>query len=153
MHFVAQRIPHPRSPAVPRPLNRSLVAVLTLVLAAAAATPAAAFQEGFIPVRLDPETGNIHLVVERLDEDFLYMNTLAAGLGLAAPTRLDRGQTGSARVVRFERRGPRVMLVQRNVNTIASSGDPGEIQSVEESFAPSILASLPVMSADGAALV
>jgi len=110
-------------------------------------------REGFIPFHLDGETGRIFLEVEQLDRDFLYLNTLAAGLGTFQPTRLDRGQTGSAMVVRFERRGSRVVLVRRNVNTIASSGDPHEIQAVEESFPPSVLGAFPITERDGGRLL
>ncbi len=106
-------------------------------------------QEGFIPLHLDGETGRIFMEVDRLDRDFLYLNTLAGGLGSFEPARLDRGQTGSAMVVRFERRGPRVVLVRRNVNTIAGSGDPHEAQAVDESFPPSVLGSFPITERDG----
>ena len=139
-----------------RPARRCVTSTLcvALTLPGLVAMPSTASgQEGFLPIRLDPETGSIHLEVQRLDEDFLYMNSLAAGLGNIEGSSLDRANTGDARVVRFERRGPRVVLVQRNVSTIASSGDPGEVQAVEESFAPSILASLPVVEAIGSTLV
>jgi hypothetical protein len=138
----------------PRPSKRlsrrSRVRPFLLALGLAGAwAPGLGAQDAFLPIHLDPETGAIHLEVERLGEDLLYMNTLAAGLGSLEPTRLDRGQTGSAMVVRFERRGPRVVLVRRNVSAIASSGDPYEVQAVEESFPPSILASMPVVEVNG----
>lgn len=127
----------------------ALLALLTLL----PATPAAAFQEAFLPIRMDTETGRLHLEVTRLGEDFLYMDALAQGIGSLDPVRLDRGATGDARVVRFERRGPRVLLIQRNVGVVASSGDPGEVQAVEESFAPSILASMPIVESVGEGFV
>ena len=143
-------------PFVPQLRSMLHVGATTLMLLLAVLAPAPAagfFQDGFIPIRIDSEAGTIHLEIERLGEDFLYLNTLAAGLGTAVPTRLDRGQTGSARVVRFERRGSRVLLVQPNINMIASSGDPGELQAVAESFPPSILASMPVVESSGSTLV
>lgn len=142
--------PRPRSSSLAELTMLGLVATL---LAALAPAPASAFQEAFLPIRMDSETGRIHLEVTRLGEDFMYMNALAQGMGSLEPLRLDRGGTGDARVVRFERRGPRAVLVQRNVGVVASSGDPGEVQSVEESFAPSILASMPIVESGGSRLV
>jgi hypothetical protein len=136
---------------LPRPCV-SLGFVIVL-LAALAPARASGFQDDFLPIRMDSETGRLHLEVTHLNEDFLYMNTLAQGMGDLGPIGLDRGATGDARVVRFERRGERVMLVQRNVGVVASSGEAGEVQSVEESFASSILASMPVVEAEGARLV
>ncbi len=134
------------------PMGLATLAILAL-LTLLPATPAAAFQEAFLPIRMDAETGDIHLEVNRLGEDFLYMDALAQGIGSLEPIRLDRGATGDARVVRFERRGPRVLLIQRNVGVVASSGDPGEVHAVEESFAPSILASMPIVESVGGRLV
>ncbi|MEX2473287.1 MAG: zinc-dependent metalloprotease [Gemmatimonadota bacterium] len=134
------------------PAGLATLALLAL-LALLPATPAAAFQEAFLPIRMDSETGHIHLEITRLGEDFLYMDALAQGIGSLEPVRLDRGATGDARVVRFERRGPRVLLIQRNVGVVASSGDPGEVQAVEESFAPSVLASMPIVESVGERLV
>jgi hypothetical protein len=138
-----------RLPAPMRLATVTLLALLTLL----PARPAAAFQDAFLPIRMDTETGSLHLEVTRLGVDFLYMDALAQGIGSLEPIRLDRGATGDARVVRFERRGPRVLLIQRNVGTVASSGDPGEIQAVEESFAPSILASMPIVESAGGRFV
>lgn len=144
----------PRHPGTPvRGVIRLLVLALALAAVAAAGGPRAlAAQEAFLPLRLDPETGSIHLEIRRLDEDFLYMNSLAAGLGNAQGATMDRANGGGVRVVHFERRGPRVLLVQRN-ERVASSGDPGEAQAVAESFAPSILAAFPIVSTEGSTLV
>ena len=131
---------------------RSIALPVALAISLAPA-PARAVQQAFLPIRVDAEEGTVHLEVTRLGEDFMYMNSLAAGLGSLEPIRLDRGGTGDARVVRFERRGPRVLLVQRNVGVVASSGDVGETQAVEESFAPSILAAMPIVESTEGRLV
>jgi hypothetical protein len=52
---------------------------------------------------------------------------------------LDRGGGGQGRIVRFERVGPKVMLVQGNQSFRSSSSNPREKKSVEDSFAKSVL--------------
>ncbi len=52
---------------------------------------------------------------------------------------LDRGQLGATRIVRFERSGPKVLLVQENLDYRASSSDVYERQAVHDSFAESVL--------------
>lgn len=105
-------------------------------------------RDGFIPVHLDPETGKVFLEVERLDEDFLYLTSLATGLGSARAFNLDRGSGGSQGVVRFERHGPSVFLVRQNAEVVASGG-PEALERARESFPVSVLASLPIVARSG----
>ncbi|MBW3536008.1 MAG: DUF5117 domain-containing protein, partial [Gemmatimonadetes bacterium] len=106
-------------------------------------------QEGFVPVHLDPETGKVFLEIARFGEDVLYLNALATGLGSARAFRLDAGGGGDEAVVRFERRGPRVVMVRRNTNVTATSGDPGQVGGAEKSFPVSVLASMPIVARSG----
>ena len=99
--------------------------------------------DGFIPVHLDDETGDIYLEVTRLGEEFLHMISIRQGTGTVGP---DRGASAGSRVLHFERHGPRVLVFQRNAGMIASSGDPEEVRAVEESFPRSVLASLPIVA-------
>jgi hypothetical protein len=94
--------------------------------------------DGYFPLYWEERTGNLYLEIARLDTDFLYTTGLAAGLG-SNDIGLDRGQHGEGKIVRFERVGPRVMLVQGNENFRSSSANPAERRSVEDSFAKSIL--------------
>jgi Met-zincin/Domain of unknown function (DUF5117) len=94
--------------------------------------------DGFFPLYWDERTGTLWLEVARFDSDFLYATGLAAGLG-SNDIGLDRGQEGGGRIVRFERVGPKVMLVQGNESFRSSSTNPAERKSVEDSFAKSIL--------------
>jgi hypothetical protein len=53
---------------------------------------------------------------------------------------LDRGQlSGPTRIVRFERSGPKVLLVQENLRFRAVSNDADEKRAVHDSFAESVL--------------
>jgi hypothetical protein len=104
--------------------------------------------DGFIPLHYDAGTGKVFLTVEPTGEDFLYLNTLATGLGTTGPL-LDRGQVGTEAVVRFERRGARMLLVRQNTGFRAEGGHEALQRSVEESFPTSIIASFPIETSAG----
>ncbi|HET9384364.1 MAG TPA: zinc-dependent metalloprotease [Gemmatimonadales bacterium] len=102
-----------------------------------------------LPARYDSATGKVFLTVPRTGAEFLYLNTLATGLGTPA-AGLDRGQVGLEALVRFERRGARVLLIRENTAHTARGGSEALRRSVDESFPRSVLASFAVTS-DGAA--
>ncbi len=111
-------------------------------------------RDGFVPVYLDQDEGRIYLELNRFGEDVLYMNAMATGLGSARTYSLDGGSGGEEAVIRFERHGRRVVVVRRNSDVTATSGDPEELESVRRSFPVSVVASLPVVEeSDGRALV
>ncbi|MBY0494315.1 MAG: zinc-dependent metalloprotease [Cyanobacteria bacterium] len=94
--------------------------------------------DGYFPLYWDERTGGMFLEIPRLDTEFLFNTGLSAGLG-SNDIGLDRGGGGGSRVVRFERVGPRVMMVQGNQSFRSSSKNPLERKSVEDSFAKSII--------------
>ncbi|HLY20081.1 MAG TPA: zinc-dependent metalloprotease [Bryobacteraceae bacterium] len=94
--------------------------------------------DGYFPLYWDERTGSLWLEISRWNDDFLYATGIAAGLG-SNDIGLDRGLEDSGKVVRFERVGPKVLLVQGNVSFRSSSANPAERRSVEDSFAKSIL--------------
>src|SRR3954467_1173141 len=109
--------------------------------------------DGYFPLYWDERAGSLYLEIPRFDSDFLYSTGLAAGLG-SNDIGLDRGQGGQGRLVRFERVGPRVMLVQPNQSFRSSSPNAAERKSVEDSFAKSILWGFAVAAeSDGRVLV
>ncbi len=110
----------------------------------AQATAGAARQDGFFPIYFDDRTGKLQLEVSRLGQDFLYLNSLATGLG-SNDLGLDRGTIGDEAVVRFERHGNKLFLTRRNTAFRATSGSPELARSVEESFATSVLAAFPIV--------
>jgi hypothetical protein len=107
--------------------------------------------DGFIPFYFDERTGKLLFEVRRLGQDFLYLPTLATGLGSDA-LGLDRGTTGNEAVVRFERFGPRVLLESRNTR-FRGSADSLQAQSVEASFATSTLAAMPIVAEESGRLL
>jgi hypothetical protein len=94
--------------------------------------------DGYIPIYWDERSGSLFLEISRLDADFLFTTGLSAGLG-SNDIGLDRGRAGEARIVQFQRVGPRVMLVEGNQSFRSSSKNALERKSVEDSFAKSIL--------------
>jgi Met-zincin/Domain of unknown function (DUF5117) len=104
--------------------------------------------DGYFPLYWDERTGSLFLEVPRFDTDFLYTNGLSAGLG-SNDIGLDRGTGRGSRLVRFERVGPQVFLVQPNQSFRSSSKNPLERKSVEESFAKSIIWGFPVAAETG----
>lgn len=94
--------------------------------------------QGFIPFYWDEATGKIFLEVDRPDSEFLYVTTLPAGLG-SNDVGLDKGLLTSTRIVKFNRVGRKVLLVQPNYSFRANSSNPFEKRAVENSFASSTI--------------
>ncbi|WP_231915281.1 zinc-dependent metalloprotease [Lewinella sp. 4G2] len=94
--------------------------------------------EGYFTTYWSDAEGKVYVEIDRFDEDFLYVNSLAAGLG-SNDIGLDRNQLGDNRVVRFQRVGPKVLLVQRNLDYRAVSDNEDEVASVRDAFAQSVL--------------
>ena len=94
--------------------------------------------DGFVPLYWDETTGKIWLEIGRWDEDILHTTGLATGLG-SNDIGLDRGALAGSRIVRFHRVGPKVLVVQPNLDFRASSANPDEVEAVRDAFAPSTL--------------
>ena len=94
--------------------------------------------DGYFPLYWDERTGSLFIEIPRFDTDVLFNTGLAAGLG-SNDIGLDRGAGGGARIVSFQRVGPRVLMVQPNMSFRSSSANPLERKSVEDSFAKSVL--------------
>jgi hypothetical protein len=94
--------------------------------------------DGFMPLYWDDTTGKLWMEISRFDTEVLYAKGLTAGLG-SNDIGLDRGQNGGSRVVRFERVGPKILMVQPNYSFRAKSDNPAEVRAVEDAFARSVL--------------
>lgn len=94
--------------------------------------------DGFFDLYWDEPRGRLLIAVEEFNEPFLYQSSLARGIG-SNDLGLDRGQLGSTRVVEFQRSGPKVLLMQKNLDYRATSDDEDERRAVEESFARSVI--------------
>lgn len=106
-------------------------------------------RKGFMPLWIDTQRAKLFLEIPELGKDFVYVPWLATGLG-SNPVGLDRGQAGGEKLVRFERRGRRVYLVQDNLRFRARSDVATERRSVAESFATSTLWAGDIVAEEGA---
>ncbi len=128
-------------------------------VAAPAAAPAAkslqdvtqglAAQPGFIDLWRDTAQGRVLLGVSALDQPFLLMSSLPYALG-SNDVGLDRRQSGEVKLVRFQKHGNRLFLVQDNTRYVAASADADERAAVAESFAGAVLWAGDILASDGA---
>lgn len=95
-------------------------------------------KNGFINIYLDKAQGKVYAIVDKLDQEFLYVNSLPAGLG-SNDIGLDRGQIGDTRIVYFNKVGKKILLVQPNYDYRAETNDQNEKRAVAQSFAQSTL--------------
>jgi hypothetical protein len=93
---------------------------------------------GYFNLYWDAKAGKMWLEIDKWDAEFLYQSSLAAGVG-SNDIGLDRGQLGGTRIVRFERSGPKVLLVQENLSFRAVSNDADEKRALHDSFAESVI--------------
>jgi len=94
--------------------------------------------EGFFNFYWDDATGKIWLDINKLDSGFLYVTTLPAGLG-SNDVGLDKGLLTSNRLVKFNRVGRKLLMVQPNYSFRANSTNAFERRAVEQSFASSTI--------------
>ena len=104
--------------------------------------------DGFMPLYWEESTGKLWMEIERWETDLLHAAGVGSGLG-SNDIGLDRGQLAGSRVVRFERIGPKVMMVQPNLDFRASSPNPQEVRAVTDAFAPSTLWGFTVAAVTG----
>ena len=103
---------------------------------------------GFFPFYWDAKAGKIWLEIDKWNTEFLYVESLPAGIG-SNDIGLDRGQLGNSAIVRFDRTGPRVLLVAPNYNFRAITNNADERLAVKDAFAESTLWGFEVAAEEG----
>ena len=101
---------------------------------------------GWFPLYWDADAGSLYMEIPRLDTEVLHVTGLASGLG-PNDIGLDRATVTGSRIVRFERVGQRVLMVQPNYDFRSSSSNPAEVADVRDAFARSVLWGFPVAAA------
>src|SRR5690606_33332368 len=110
-------------------------------------------RDGFVPVWISPDGGKLHLELPADSLRALLHVKQATGLG-SNPIGIDRGSTGGAQVVRFERVGDRMLVIFENWRYRSSLEDTLHQRSLRENFPVSTVAALPILaSRDGRSLV
>jgi hypothetical protein len=87
---------------------------------------------GFL-ILLGRKQGKIWLQIDKLDEEILYQTSLPAGLG-SNDVGLDRGILGTTYVVKFNRVGNKILMIEPNYSYRAVSGDLAEKKSCRTIF-------------------
>jgi len=93
---------------------------------------------GYFNLYWDAKQGKLWLEIDKWSTEFLYQSGLPAGIG-SNDIGLDRGQLGKTGIVRFERSGPKVLLIEENLGYRAVTNDADERRAVHDSFAESAL--------------
>ena len=93
---------------------------------------------GYFDYTYNNDNGKITLAIDKLDQEFLYVNSLSRGIG-SNDLGLDRGQLGNARVVYFTKKGDKIFLIQPNLKYISTSENILENKAVDQAFARSVL--------------
>src|SRR5579872_3885709 len=148
----------PNQPA-PHMRQSFLLFILAWSMAAFAQHPAATIAEytrdmkkfdGFYPFYYDDKTGKVFLELARWNEEFLYFSSLPEGIGNGGA---ERGQA-SAVIVKFVRMGPKVFLLQPDMQHRAVNGSEDEKRDVADAFSQSVLYGFaPILWEGGKALV
>ena len=100
--------------------------------------------KGFFTFYYDESKDKLFLEVEKLDQEFLYVNSLSEGIG-SNDIGLDRGQLGGERIVKFKKAGNKLLLIQSNQDFRAITDNVEEKKSVEQAFAKSVLHGFVIM--------
>lgn len=104
--------------------------------------------EGYFTFYYDESSDKIYLEVDKLNTQFLYVNSLSEGIG-SNDIGLDRGQLGGERVVFFKKVGNKLLLIQPNQDYRAITDNLEEKKSVEQAFAKSVLQGFKIEKMEG----
>jgi hypothetical protein len=94
--------------------------------------------KGFYDYNYNEQTGKVSLKINNLNQEFLLVTYFSTGLG-SNDIGFDRGKITSQRLVKFERYGNKVALVESNPFFRARSTNKNEVKVTENAFAKSIL--------------
>ena len=101
----------------------------------------------FFDFSYDESNDKIFLYVDKIDYEFMYIGSLSSGVG-SNDIQLDRGQLGSEKIVKFIKRGNKLLLIEPNQKYRASSKNISEKKSVEQAFAKSVIFGFEILSTD-----
>src|SRR5690606_9929954 len=90
-------------------------------------------RDGFIPMWISRDGGTVHLELPEDSLRALFHVKQATGLG-SNPIGIDRGASGGAQVVRFQRVGDRMLVIFENWRYRSSLEDTLHQRTIRESF-------------------
>lgn len=92
--------------------------------------------DGYFTFYWDHTSGKIWLEIDKLDTELLYLNSVSSGLSVNG---IDRNGLGQTKIVKFERIGPKVLMIQPNYAYRANTDDEFVIDAVETGFGRSVI--------------
>ncbi len=131
----------------------SKIALTTILIAVPAlAQSGLERREGYIPMLWDADQGRLFFEIAKFDQDILYFTSVAKGSG-SGSVGLEWAGAGEGGVIQFQRVGPKVMVVQKNLRFRGGNGGPGIEKGIDASFPDSILATLPIIRTDAGKVI
>src|SRR6185312_3587681 len=101
--------------------------------------------DGFFPFYYDVKSGKVLLEIGRWDTEFLYFSSLPEGIGNGGA---ERGQASGV-VAKFVRMGPKVFLLQPDLEHRSVNGSADEKKDVADAFSQSVLFGFAPVAWDG----
>ncbi|WNB16977.1 zinc-dependent metalloprotease [Marivirga arenosa] len=102
---------------------------------------------GFFNYYWDSDEGKIYLEIDKLNQEFIYVSYLSAGIG-SNDIGLDRGQIGNSKILKFEKIGNKIMVFEPNYKFRAQTENPAEKKAVEDAFAHSVIHSFEIKASN-----
>ena len=94
--------------------------------------------DGFLPLYWDADMGQLWMEIPEMGVEMIHFMGYGAGLG-SNDLGLDRGALRGSRIVKFERIGRKILMVQPNYRFRAQSDNPDERRAVRDAFARSVV--------------
>ena len=95
-------------------------------------------KEGFVDFFWNESQGKVYLNIKELNQEFIYVNYLSAGVG-SNDIGLDRGQIGGTKIISFVKMGSKILMIQPNYKFRAITDNLDEKKSVADAFASSAI--------------
>ena len=95
-------------------------------------------KEGFVDFFWNESKGKVYLNIKELNQEFIYVNYLSAGVG-SNDIGLDRGQIGGTKIISFVKMGSKILMIQPNYKFRAITANLDEKKSVADAFASSAI--------------
>lgn len=99
--------------------------------------------KGFFDFTYHEEEDKISLQIKKLDQEFLYVSSLASGVG-SNDLGLDRGRLNQSKVLKFSKSGNKILLIQPNYTYRVTTTNTYEQKAVDDAFAISVLWGFPI---------
>ena len=105
-------------------------------------------KEGLFNYYWHEAKGKIYFEVQNITDEFIYYPSLSRGLG-SNDIGLDRGKLGSEHLLKWQKAGNKLLLIEPNSYYRANTSNTLESDAVEQSFAKSVLFGFEILKTIG----